>query len=276
VPLINKPNVEPDELIAIFQNTTGLNLLSTAFEYIGGNTPNSPSNDNFANAFTLTGSVINTTGSNVGATGEFSEPISIFIDVAPLNSVWWKWTAPSSGNVNINTAGSNFDTVLDVYTGSSISSGLVSIASNDDSGGVNTSSVNFTTVSGTTYQISVDGYQAQTGNINLGLSFASNTSTKSDFNADRKADILFRDKATGQNAIWLMDGLNPTAQSFISPAETNFDIVGIRDFNGDEKADILFRDRSRGQNAIWLMNGLNPIVQAFIPPAEINFQIVGV
>ena len=78
------------------------------------------------------------------------------------------WTAPASGNVIIKTAGSNFDTTLAAYTGSSVSA-LTAIASNDDSGGTLQSLINFNAVAGTTYQIAVDGYLSYVGNINLGL-----------------------------------------------------------------------------------------------------------
>ena len=67
-------------------------------------------------------------------------------------SVWWTWTAPSSGSVQIDTIGSSFDTILGVYTGSSVSA-LTTVASDDDSGGNYTSKVTFNAVAGTTYQI---------------------------------------------------------------------------------------------------------------------------
>src|SRR3989442_10607968 len=83
-------------------------------------------------------------------------------------SVWWSWTAPSAGSVTINTFGSTFDTLLGVYTGTSVSA-LTTVASNDDSGGTMQSSATFNAVAGTTYQIAVDGYNAASGNITLNL-----------------------------------------------------------------------------------------------------------
>lgn len=46
-------------------------------------------------------------------------------------SRWWSWTALANGTVNINTAGSNFNTLLDVYTGTALNA-LTVVASNDD------------------------------------------------------------------------------------------------------------------------------------------------
>ena len=58
------------------------------------------------------------TGTNLGASVEAGEPEH---GGSPGgHSVWWTWTAPSTGNVTIDTLGSNFDTLLAVYTGSAV------------------------------------------------------------------------------------------------------------------------------------------------------------
>jgi hypothetical protein len=59
--------------------------------------------------------------------------------------------------VNITTADSDFDTLLAVYTGSSLLS-LVPVASNDDEDATQiTSAVSFVAQAGTTYVIAIDG-----------------------------------------------------------------------------------------------------------------------
>ena len=83
-------------------------------------------------------------------------------------SVWWSWTAPRNGLVAITTADSSFDTLLGVYTGSSVSS-LTVVASNDDSGGSLSSAVRFAATADTTYQIAVDGYSGASGAVRLNL-----------------------------------------------------------------------------------------------------------
>src|SRR6266545_597332 len=65
-----------------------------------------PANDNFAYGIVTSGP---TTGSNVGATKEAGEPFHA--GNGGGKSVWWFWTAPSSGAVTVNTFGSTFDTV---------------------------------------------------------------------------------------------------------------------------------------------------------------------
>lgn len=126
-----------------------------------------PPNDNFANRTVLTGTNITVSGNNSGATRETGEPYDI--GSTGGKSVWWSWTAPQSGSVTISTIGSNFDTVLGVYTGTSVSA-LTRIASDDDSGGNATSKVTFLATSGVTYQISVDGYGGNSGIIQLNIS----------------------------------------------------------------------------------------------------------
>jgi List-Bact-rpt repeat protein/VPS62-like protein/thrombospondin type 3 repeat protein/WD40 repeat protein len=123
--------------------------------------------DNFNNAGILSGSTISITDTNTGATKESGEPSHASNSGGA--SVWWQWTAPSVGDVTIDTIGSNFDTTLGVYTGSQVDV-LTTIASNDDFSGFQ-SGVNFTAVAGTTYFIAVDGYSGVTGNIQLNLEF---------------------------------------------------------------------------------------------------------
>ena len=127
----------------------------------GGGCPN---NDSFACAATIGGPSDTRTGSNVGYTGEVGEPVSSCGGGAP-NTAWWNWTAPGSGNVTIDTFGSSFDTVLAVYTGSSVA-GLTQVVCNDDTSGLQ-SQVRFPAVGGTTYRIQVDGFNTATGAITL-------------------------------------------------------------------------------------------------------------
>jgi len=51
---------------------------------------------------------VSRTGSNIGDTGEAQEPAQS----GPINSAWWSGTAPTSGIVNFDTIGSDFDTYL--------------------------------------------------------------------------------------------------------------------------------------------------------------------
>jgi subtilisin family serine protease len=123
-----------------------------------------PDNDNFANAALLSGSRGTVGGSTIRATGEISEPNHADAST-PLTSVWYRWTAPANGTLTVDTSGSDFDTTLAAYTGSSIES-LVLIAANDDSSGLQ-SAVNFVVTTGTTYRFAVDGFSSSEGAVSL-------------------------------------------------------------------------------------------------------------
>jgi hypothetical protein len=127
-----------------------------------------PSNDDFANAAVLVaggslgGSLMT---DNTGATKEPGEPNHAGDQGGA--SLWYAWTPSFSGTASIDTAGSSIDTLLGVYTGSSVSA-LTTIGSNDDISSVDTTSrVCFSAVAATTYLIAVDGYDDDEGAITL-------------------------------------------------------------------------------------------------------------
>ena len=140
---------------------------------VGSSSGSGPVNNAFANATVVSGALVNVSGSNVGANKESGEPIHP--DSVGGASVWWAWTAPSSGTASVFTSGSSFDTILAVYTGTAVSA-LTRIASDDDSGAGSASLLTFTATAGTTYRILVDGYGGATGSIVLGISIASASS----------------------------------------------------------------------------------------------------
>jgi subtilisin family serine protease len=125
-----------------------------------------PPNDHFANAHALTGAAAIARGSTVGATRETGEPDHA--DGLGTHSVWYRWTAPSTGAWSVDTTGSNFDTVLGVYTGAGVNT-LALVADDDDSGEGFASKAVFNATAGTTYHIAVDGYERDSGQILLRL-----------------------------------------------------------------------------------------------------------
>src|SRR5204863_130798 len=93
-----------------------------------------------------------------------------------------------------------------------------------------------------------------------------------DFSGDGRSDVLWRNSATGENYIYLMNGLTIASQGSInSVSDQAWQVQGIGDFDGDGKADILWRNSSTGENYIWLMNGLSTASQGsvnFVDPAS--------
>ena len=127
--------------------------------------PGTPANDNFANAatITLTTNAATVTGYNTTATKQAGEPNHA--NNRGGRSIWWRWTAPAPGPVDLDTRGSYSDTTLGVYTGSSVGA-LTTIASNDDinPGIVQASTLIFPATSGTTYFFAIDGFNNDDGN----------------------------------------------------------------------------------------------------------------
>lgn len=109
-----------------------------------------PPNDDVQNAPTLSGLRGEARGTNVAASRERQGGAA---------SVWFRWRAPITRRMVMTTIGSNFDTVLRVYTGARIGT-LSFVASDDDGGPGLTSVVRFRASGGRVYRIAVAGYEA--------------------------------------------------------------------------------------------------------------------
>jgi hypothetical protein len=119
-----------------------------------------PANDNFADSVVLSGMPVFENGSNVVATKETGEPNHAGDPGGA--SVWYAWTAPASGPVSVDTCVSGFDTLVGVYTGTSVGA-LTEVAANDQSDGpiceaTDQSELVFNATAGTSYRIAVDGW----------------------------------------------------------------------------------------------------------------------
>lgn len=130
-----------------------------------------PVNDDFTDSIVIANDSGQITGSSIAATLETGEPNHA--GVSPGASVWWHWTAPRSGAVIIDTFGSNFNTVLAVYTGLSVDHLDFVAANNDYKSTEITSVVMFQAVAGTTYHIAVAGVGAEAGKVVLNWTLSS-------------------------------------------------------------------------------------------------------
>lgn len=77
-----------------------------------------------------------------------------------------------------------------------------------------------------------------------------------DFDGNGKNnDYLWRNKGSGENAIWLMDGSNIADAKFLPQvSDQAWEIKGVGDFNVDGKSDIVWRNARTGENAVWLID----------------------
>jgi hypothetical protein len=111
-------------------------------------------------------------GSILAATAQSGEPA--LAGLLATRSVWFTYTAPATGRLVVDTVGSDFNSVLGVYSGTvGVFSSLKLLAANDDiSTGNFQSSVSLPVTSGATYIIKVDGRKSLTGSYTLRGTFS--------------------------------------------------------------------------------------------------------
>lgn len=132
---------------------------------------NAPNNDDFANRTVLpsTATVSWTNEDNTGASMQGGEISPGGISSA---SVWYEWTAPTTGWFTVHTVPSegsrNLDTLVGLYTGTNLTA-LQMLGFNDDSDrvadfefGIGPSRLVFRATAGTSYKIAVYGYSYDT------------------------------------------------------------------------------------------------------------------
>lgn len=149
------------EFAAATQNTWGVQAGLTY------QTAPPPANDPFNGSQFMSGTSVSANGTNRYATWQPGEPGSN----GTTHSVWYRWTAPFSGPVTMDTCNSSFDTVLAVYTGFAVN-GLTQVASDDDactSPNANGSQLTFNAVAGTTYRVALRGFSGSEGTFTLNL-----------------------------------------------------------------------------------------------------------
>ncbi len=123
-----------------------------------------PFNDDFADAAVLAGDVITVRNSSVNATVEAGEPAH----AGRLSrSLWWTWTAPTAGLVQIDTRGSLGDTQLSIHTGDTLGTLSLVTQNDNEAAGFLTSRASFNAAAGVTYRIAVDGSTAGLVILNL-------------------------------------------------------------------------------------------------------------
>jgi subtilisin family serine protease len=158
-----------------FSSSSGAITLTWSLTTV--NCVSTPSNDNFACALNLASSSSSVTGSNAFATLEPSEPYTYGV----CRSVWYRFTPSVAGNVTLSTAGSSFDTLIDLFRASSSSptmGALSLVARNDDDGGGQTSRISDQAIeSGYTYFVRITGWSSSScssGNFTLSWTIGSN------------------------------------------------------------------------------------------------------
>jgi hypothetical protein len=129
-----------------------------------------PSNDFFGGTISVGPSLPTTVSTSTGnASKQYHEPTPSCQRFFG-HSVWYKITPSTGQTLAIDTLGSSFDTVLAVYTGSSLVT-LSEVACNDDIGGGDLHSrVTFPAAGGTTYWVQASGFSTGSGSLTVNFS----------------------------------------------------------------------------------------------------------
>lgn len=139
--------------------------------------------DNLASATVLSVPLVNDLTNTTGATSQAGEfgTCGNFPPSPPtdnVHSVWYKYTPGSNGFLSLDTLGSNYDTVLEVYTttvGSPTFANLTSVGCNDDVGAVKQSELTLPVSTAYTYYIVARDYNTGAGGT---LDFSASFSTQ--------------------------------------------------------------------------------------------------
>ena len=112
-------------------------------------------NDLCSTATTVTSLPYSTTTSVTAATTSSSDPAPGCGNASCAKSVWYKYTAPASRTVTVDTFGSDYDTILSLSTGGCGASQPLFGVCNDNANGTLQSQITFTAWGQTTYYFMV-------------------------------------------------------------------------------------------------------------------------
>jgi len=185
-----------------------------------------PSNDNFADARTVTGVPYSDTVEVTGSTVETGEPVSACRETgAPSGTVWYAFTPADTTTVNI-TPTANFELILAVYTGSSLTT-LAEMACQ-----FSQSPLYLSVTGGQTYYLQIGTFFDRTGTLQLDIAFPPPPPASDDFaDATSVTGVPYSDTVevtgstleTGEPVSACADAVAPTGTVWyaFTPAETS-------------------------------------------------------
>ena len=119
-------------------------------------------NDDFNNASVIRALPVNVTQDVINATRAPDDPYGCS---GGGQTVWYAFTPTTDMRLEANTYGSNYDTVVSVYTG--VRGDLTQVICNDDSNGTAQSRVRFDAIAGTTYYFMASSFSYYGSSSNL-------------------------------------------------------------------------------------------------------------
>jgi hypothetical protein len=192
-------------------------------------------------------------------------------------------TTTGANNVNwaVTGSGTNPADAEDFFNGAVLPSGTVSFAAGE------TSKVITVNVQGDTTVEPDENFTVTLSNPTNGATITTATAIGTirnddnpngggggtDIDGDGKGDILWRNKATGQNVVWYSgDGNN--IKSLTTVTNLHWKMAGASDIDGDGKGDILWRNEATGQNTVWYGGDGNNI-KSLIPVTNLHWKMAG-
>ncbi len=118
------------------------------------------------------------------------------------------------------------------------------------------------------------------GNVNMQQITVTRTAqvcrNSGDFNGDCRADIVWHNNASGQNAVWYLNGNTFLGWANLpAVADPQWRLSATADINKDGNADLIWRHGTTGQNAVWYLSGTTYLGWASLPTvADTNWQMV--
>jgi ELWxxDGT repeat protein/VCBS repeat-containing protein len=195
--------------------------------------------------------------------------VQIFPDtVTPTANDYYRFNLSNRSSFNLSLTNLNADANVALLDSAGNLLNVNGALQNSANPGTFAESINTVLDAGTYYIQVAPGGSAASVDYALNVSLSNNLIS----------NILWRNYSTGQNAVWLMNGVSLNASASVTTVpDPNWKIQGAGDFNQDGQTDIVWRNSSSGNNSVWLMNGLTFITSIAIPAvADQNWQVQGV
>jgi ELWxxDGT repeat protein/VCBS repeat-containing protein len=194
--------------------------------------------------------------------------VQIFPDtVTPTANDYYRFNLSNRSSFNLSLTNLNADANVALLDSAGNLLSINGALQNSANPGTFAESINTVLDAGTYY------IQVASGGSTTSADYALNVAISNTLNSN----ILWRNYSTGQNVVWLMNGVSLSASASVTAvSDLNWKIQGAGDFNQDGQTDILWRNSSTGNNSVWLMNGLTFITSiAITAVADSNWQIQG-
>ena len=194
-----------------------------------------------------------TTQNTAWATSSASDPVHSCTGGRDSNTVWFRWVATFTGRLRVDTYGSNYDTVLAAYTGSTAPG--PELACNDDSGGTFQSRIEFAVTSGQSYLIQVSDFGLPGGG-NLVLNVRG--VAPGDYNGDGRQDLIWQNDTWRQATVHYYQGANFVGWAWLNASgATGWRIVGTADFDSNGTPDPVWQNDSTRQVVVHYYDTVN-------------------